>query len=285
MERVHRLPGEGHGEALNVTRRGRARPRAARGAILGAALALVLGLAGRRASAQVNAETLRKGLDHDGITGAVEGSLTGRTGNTEGLVAGGSVSLAFVDRPHSGFLFAKGDYVHLGGATQVARSFVHARGNEQLAPWLWVELFGQAQQDEFLRLRLRTLLGVGPRARLFADAEWSIFLGSAYMLEREVVALDTPGSPSEFTIAHRFSNYLAIAYKASDLVTLTSTTYVQPRFDDFRDVRSLEEANLVIAVTKRLTTKLGCTLRYDSRPPAGVKTSDVEVRNSIAVTW
>lgn len=273
------------GVAAEGARSGRRRERRA-SSIVASALALALAVAcPSRAAAQVNAETLRKGLDRDGITGAIEGSLTGRTGNTEGLVAGGALQLAFVQRPHSGFLFAKGDYVHLGGATQVARSFVHARGNEQLTGWLWLELFAQAQQDEFLRLRVRTLGGAGPRVRVFADAEWSVFLGGAYMLEREVVALDGPGPRSEITIAHRFSGYFAIAFKASDLVTLTSTTYVQPRLDALDDVRSLEEANLVITITKRLTTKLGCTLRYDSRPPVGVKPSDVEIRNSIGLTW
>jgi hypothetical protein len=255
---------------------------------LSLALSLACGLLARPANAQINAETLRRSLDHDGVSGALEGSLTGRTGNTEGIVAGGTVQLAFVSQPHSGFLYARGDYVHLGGATQVARSFVHVRGNEQLAPWLYWELFGQMQQDEFLRLRLRSLAGTGPRVRLFADAEWSLYVGSAYMIEREEVSAgssDGVGEGRSATTAHRWSNYLALSYKASDLVTLTSTTYVQPRLDDFGDLRSLEEASLVINVSKRIATKLGCTLRYDRRPPTGVKPTDVEVRNSLAFTW
>lgn len=239
----------------------------------------------RGARAQVNVEALHKDLDKDAITGSVATTITGRAGNTEGLIAGVDGQIVAVSRPDSALLIGKADYTALNGQVQVAKSFVHLRYAREIArDVVWLETFGQLQQDRFQRLQLRMLFGGGPRLRVLRTEQWTAYVGAALMYEHEEIAV-APGAPDATARNDARFSYLAkVLYKTPEpTVLLSSTLYVQPRAGDFGWVRVLSDTAIDIAAGKRFGVRLSCTYRYDSRPPTDVKTYDVEVKNSL--TW
>ena len=83
----------------------------------------------------------------------------------------------------------------------------------------------------------------------------------------------------------RWSNYLNVRLDLSETVTFNHTVYVQPRLDDFDDVRVLNEAALALDITEHVTFRTTFNLRYDSRPPDEIEALDVAVRNGLAVAF
>lgn len=236
------------------------------------------------ARAQVNVEPLRQKVRAQGVSGDIRGSISGTTGNTEGITAGGGLLVGVGGGPHLVFLNATGDYSRVNGTLLVDKAFAHLRYNYQLTDWLWAEAFTQIEEDHFRRIQDRELLGTGPRFGVLQSAPLSLFYGTAYMLERTRLNADIAGE-NRSTIAHRWSNYLALAYQPDERVQLTNTTYYQPRFDDFSDYHLLSVTGLDFKVTDLLHTRIDSTVRYESRVPQGVKTTDVAVKNSIVVKF
>jgi hypothetical protein len=266
-------------------------------------LALTLAAA-PRARAQVNTENLRKKIKVSGYSFVLDGALTGDTGNTQGIAAGGGVGGGWGNDPHLIFGYARADYTRYADVTSVAKSFAHVRYNYEFEPWLWGEIFAQAQSDAFQRLALRNLLGVGPRFRVAHalvgdglpvahDGTWStpenfdVYVGTAYMFERDAIA-PAPGSTGPqnqaIQIWHRWSNYVTVQWEPDDRVILATTMYAQPALNDFGDVRLLSDTLLTFKVTKVLAASVAGSVRYDSEPPSGVLTTDTEVKSILSLT-
>jgi hypothetical protein len=240
------------------------------------------------ARAQVNTENLRKRVKVTGYTLLLEGSLTGDTGNTEGITAGGGVGAGWAHHPHLVFGYARADYAKYAGVTSVNKSFAHARYNYEFIDWAWAELFAQAQSDQFQRMKLRSLFGAGPRFRLaHADAGkgFDVFYGTAYMLERDVISVAPGAGDANVQVWHRWSNYLTAQWELDERVILATSIYVQPVFDDFPNVRVLDETLFTFKVTKLLAASIAGAVHYDSTPPTAVKTTDLEIKNSLTLTF
>lgn len=239
----------------------------------------------RGAMAQVNVERVRSDLKKSPAMASVEGSFTGRTGNVESLVVGAAAMGAARVGRHGFFGSTQADYVRFGQQTRVSKSFIHLRYNYALFEWLYPEAFVQQQQDKFQRLKLRELLGAGPRF-IVADAEdFRVAAGTAYMLEYERISVAEGAPDPATTTAHRLSSYVSTAWLPDSRVRLTSTLYAQPRFDAPRDFRVLFETALTTDISKRLAVKVLVSIRYDNRPPTEVKTTDAEVKNAFELKF
>ncbi len=241
--------------------------------------------------AQVNTETLRKRIKTVGYSLILEGSLTGDAGNTEGIAVGGGIGGGWARYPNLLFAYARFDYTKYNGVESVDKTFAHARYNYELEPWLWGELFAQAQSDAFQRLDLRNLFGIGPRFLVLRDIllpDFDVFVGTAYMFERDAIT-PVPGSlgaqNQSTQVWHRWSSYLTLQWAIDPRAILATTMYVQPAITDFRDVRVLSETLLTFKVTKVLSAGVAGSVRYDSEPPTGVLPTDTEIKNTLVVTY
>jgi hypothetical protein len=236
------------------------------------------------ALAQVNTEPLRKRIKARGFSALVEAALAGRTGNSEGIAADGTGGVGWATDPHLAFVFASADYSRFNETTQVNKTFAHARYNYEFAPRLWGELFAQAQSDQFQRLKLRNLLGVGPRVAVVLHPNVDLFVGTAYMLERDVIDVAPGASDERDQLAHRSSTYVSAHLTLDERITLATTTYVQPKLDDFSNVRLLSESAVIFKVTDVLSASLHFNVRYDSDPPTAVLPTDTELKNSLRLS-
>lgn len=244
------------------------------------------------ARAQVDTEALRRKLgslqgDREGersraLAAKLDGSLRAYGGNTEGVVWGASLQLAGRSGRHLGFIATSGDYSRLDGETQVRRAFAHARYNYELSDGLWGEAFGQLESNKFIAVRLRELVGIGPRLRLFDADTLEAFVATAYMLEHTRLADDVV-PPNRPATVHRSSSYLTFSWLVDDRVSLVSTTYYQPRFDEPSDFRLFSQLSGDFAVTGVLKAGMSFLLRYDSLPPGGVESTDWSVVNTLGL--
>jgi uncharacterized protein DUF481 len=244
-----------------------------------------LTLAPRPGRAQINVEPLRSRVATKPIAALIEANLSGSAGNVEGLVAGGGALVASASGPHFGFAYGKGDFARFNGTTTISRSFAHARYNYQLASALWLEAFGQVQNDLFQRLRVRNLVGAGPRYALYQGDTTRAFVGLAYMFEFEVINPPEGSNDPARSAANRLSSYVSFNYAYLKSVNAGLVAYVQPRVDRPSDARALVESGATFTITPTLASKVAFTLRYDSDPPTGVRPHDVEVKNSFTLTF
>jgi hypothetical protein len=236
------------------------------------------------ARAQVNLEPMRQRIKMTGASLVVQWSFCGRTGNTRGATASGLVGGGVASERHLFFAFGTFDYSRLNEALGVDKSFAHARYSYELAEAARWEVFAQAQSDYFKRIELRSATGTGPRFDLYDDSSFRLVLGIAYMFERDAIRVE-PGKPdAALQFAHRGSSYLTAHATLSDGIEAVMTTYAQPRIDDARDIRILNESGFVFKVGKWVSASISFSAHYDSRPATGVRPTDTELRNTIGLT-
>lgn len=251
---------------------------------LSLALGVAAGLACATARADgVNVEQHRP--DRPGVSGNLDFKLGYRQGNVNRVDIGLKSRISVLTGRHLVLLltdsrFASQSKARDGGSvTQLGsdearfanRHMAHVRYNVRMWDWLASEVFSQIETDEFLLLQTRVLFGAGPRFVLFENDEFGGYLGTTYMAEYERLDRDTfvaqPSGRGARTWWHRSSTYLSLRFLATDRLILASTTYVQPRFDNFADVRVVSDSSLEVSLATRLALKLGVSIRHDSRPP------------------
>lgn len=239
-----------------------------------------------RASGQVNVETLRGDLREKAAMAQVEGAFTGRLGNVQAVIAGGSANGAARWGSSRFYGSTSGDYTKFSGEVRVSKSFVHFRYNYLLLhDWLLAEAFVQQQHDKFQRLLLRELLGLGPRFVLAEEEDFRLAYGTSWMLEYERIAVAPGANDNPDILAHRWNNYFSAMVRPDDRVRAVATIYVQPRFDEWDDVRVLFETAVQSDLTKVFGLKVLATIRHDTQPPTAVKRTDLEVKNAFVIKF
>jgi hypothetical protein len=259
--------------------------RTRRSLALGALLAAFLG-APRAAEGQVNVEGLRKSLTGSGVHGALSGSLTTYQGNTVGTELGGTALVGYREARHLGYLSTSSNYSRSGGEARVANAFAHFRYNYGLSPRVAAEAFTQVESDQFRRLRLRSLVGFGPRFTLVEGEGGALHYGVSYMYVHTTLAGSVADRPVRPADVHRLNNYAALLVVLDpERAALGNTLYFQPRFDDLRDIQLLNVLSLDVKIVGRITASLQSTLRYEAPVPKPIKRVDLVVKNLIGVTF
>jgi hypothetical protein len=265
--------------------RSSARARAVRRlASLAAGCAIASGA--RNAEATVNIEAVRARLEErEGLSGQIELRFSMRQGNVNVLDFAGASHLAFRRKRHFGILISESRLVALttwrrGQSTSdlsdpAARiqnmNMGHARYNFAFLDWLRGEAFTQLQADEFLIVRTRFLIGVGPRFVAYEGKVLRVAFGTSYMaeledLDQQRLVRQRPPAPAR-NWWHRWNNYASVSAQLGERLGIAISTYVQPRFDMPRDLRVSATGELSIDLGEHWAFKLRTSLDYDSLPP------------------
>jgi putative salt-induced outer membrane protein YdiY len=239
------------------------------------------------ADAQINIEK-RRAFDVDGVAVSLTGDVSLLSGNSEAFNLTGGLRFDYRKGKHYTFLLGSARYGESSNKKYREHYFGHLRYNYDLMPRLVGELFGQAERDAFTLLQVRLLAGGGLRFRYFMLADEQrigIFQGSTLMYEYEDLDAAKTGAHPATMYVVRWSNYLNVRLELTDRTNLINTVYVQPRLGDFDDLRILDEAVLAIALTRHLTFRTAFNLRYDSRPPGDIASTDLSLANGLTVTF
>ncbi|MFO0590607.1 MAG: DUF481 domain-containing protein [Polyangiaceae bacterium] len=266
--------------------------------LVASALLASASLSSRGAAAQVNAEALRTNPLKPGFSVNFDGSFALATGNVElfDLQSTGRVQYQTLypvppvpegETPPLPFIRQRvlmtgsGRFTEANDKPVASQSYLHMRWTGMWHPRVGTDVFIQHQYDRFFRLQRRSLAGAGIRVDIVHEPTFLWWGGSAYMLEYERINVKQ-GAPDEpETLSHRWTNYLTERLALGDSVLLQSTTYFQPRFDDFSDYRVLEVLEGLGKVSDLLGFGLSLTVLHDSAPPTGVKNTDVRLTTNV----
>lgn len=159
--------------------------------------------------------------------------------------------------------------------------FFHFRYNYKIKDWLRWEAFTQVQYNKLIGLRLRYLLGTGPRFKAVQVEKFKTYIGTLYMLEYEV-----NNDKTQKLLQGRFSAYLSFSLRPIKSVEIVSTTYYQPRFDDTKDYRISTDNSFSFRFHKMLSFGINFRLNLDSRPPLGATTNlTYQLENKLRVDF
>lgn len=252
----------------------------------------------------VNAERLRPKAVEPGFSGLLEGSFALASGNINSLDLSGLIRLQYqqlypkkadASDTHAQdpallrrqlFITSSGRFAQQDDKTFANQVFTHARLTTMWWPRLGSEVFVQHQFNEFLRLKLRALGGLGARAMLINDQALMLWAGTGYMLEYTQQSDLNPYTPGESTLEHRWTSYTAArAELFKSRLLLQNTLYVQPRFDKLSDLRILEELELMFKLTERLGLGLSLSILHDSAPPTAVAPTDIRQSTTFKLSF
>ncbi len=106
------------------------------------------------------------------------------------------------------------------------------------------------------------------------------YFGIAYMSEYEELL-----EPVDYIRENRISSYFTFTLEPYEGVTFVSTTYAQPRVNEFNDYRLCNETSLNLGITKKLTLSTTFNYNYDAAPPEGVPTSTYYFINGLELEF
>ncbi len=173
-----------------------------------------------------------------------------------------NMQLEYVNRKHFVLLLSGFNLIRTEGvANTLNDGFTHLRYNYDL-PKKWVyEAFVQGQYNERTRVLFRGLMGTGIRLKLKHGKKQRYYIGLAYFLESNQFK-DTTARQLD----NRLSGYLSYNINFGEKSRFVHTTYVQPRLDNWQNIRVSSEASLLFIISKHLTFRTTFNTSYDSDP-------------------
>lgn len=252
---------------------------------LAAGGAILAALAAGGAEAITSIRVPYERLEKNGRALSLNASFASRAGNGPGFTAGGAFLSALSDQEnrHVFYLRAGGDYGEFEDTITASSSLAHARHQYRLRRWLSTDLFVQAQQDRFQRLRSRRLAGGGP-AFYRRAGRVSLRAGAGVMHEAEHYRTADNSAEPDRADTLRATSYLMADAALGNGAELTLVAYFQPRLTAIDDVRILSDTSLSLSLGGNMRAGLSLVVRHDSRPPASVKRTDVDFRQTLGLT-
>ncbi len=222
----------------------------------------------------VNIESQR-GVAGEGFNGRFNLALGGAAGNTDkaNLRTGARLEWKRDRITDLGIL----EY-HYGETNEVRdtnRAFGHLRRTVQYRERRAVEGFGQVERNEFTRLSFRGLAGGGLRLTLSRDEDFRAYLGVGAFAVREELEERPNATDAGARRFVRGNIYLSLNGNLNDHTTIYNTLYYQPALDDFPDARVLNEAGLLIQLSRQIDLRSSIQVVHQSRPPQLVDKTDV----------
>ncbi|MFN8284271.1 MAG: DUF481 domain-containing protein [Chitinophagales bacterium] len=216
----------------------------------------------------VNIEKERYQTDTTGWKGSLDvGFAMGRQTKTY-FVFSTSAHVQYKSKKHLYLLLGSADLIKSKSEDLVNAGFLHFRYNYKLKKnWVRWEAFTQVQFNKANGLRLRYLLGTGPRFKVVQVEKFKTYIGALYMYEHEV-NIDKTEKLNQV----RFSSYLSFSFRPVKQFEFVSTSYYQPNVAQIKDYRISTDNSMNIKFHKYLTFAINFRMNYDSRPPLGAVT-------------
>lgn len=249
------------------------------------ALMVVLGITASSTSTAeagiYNVQSILASEPASGLSGAISGSADYRSGNIDFVSLTASPVARYSGGKHLIIGMAQANYKTSNDSTIISRLFEHLRYRYELTDRVLGEVYGQHEFDGVKRLRLRALVGAGPKVEILRDKSYGLHLGVSYMLEYEEIQNDGPPDSGNKNLQHRNSTYAIARYELDERVQFFETVYFQPRLTGASDYRLLNEAQISVNITKRLSFATALNVSYDARPPFAIKKLDTALTSTL----
>ncbi len=208
----------------------------------------------------VNIETKRQGFDTLGWFGQWDIGTALVKNNAAVFTVNTALRADLVQSKTRWLLLGDYQVVRAADENFINAGFFHLRYARYLSQHTRWEAFSQVQYNEQLQLRVRALLGTGPRFLLLRKEKSRVYLGTLLMLEYNEIGTDNLVFRDQ-----RLSTYLSFSVRPSPTFQLNGTTYYQPLLSDFAEARLSTANSAVFKITQVLSFQTTFTLSYDSR--------------------
>lgn len=225
----------------------------------------------------MNIEQYRMENDTAGWAGNASLSLQYLKNTTELVNAGVSVHLQY--KAKKCLFLWKTSYilVKAKGENLANDCAQHLRYNYFMNEWLIPELFTQFQFNDALNVNFRWLAGAGPRFRVLHTKPLNLFAAAAYMYEYEELI-----NPIVQHNDHRLSCYISFSLKFLNNMNFFSTTYFQPKINEFSDYRLSSQADLKIKISRHFGFTLSYIYFYDTVPAESTPHDTHTMQNTLS---
>jgi len=238
-----------------------------------------------RLHAQVDIESLRRGGATEGVTGAIGGDLTLKTGNTELVQTDLHARVDWVRGPTTTLFVSEGGVGLLKNKNFSSSGLVHLRRTRWIAGRVAPEAYAQTNYDHAVLLDFRAVVGAGLRLR-FDRGDWGdLGAGASVMWEHERLDLPPDAVHDDRTSRLRNSTFVTLRLVGGESLVVTSTAYLQPALDDLGDLRILENLGIAASLTERLALTVTFDLRYDSGPPDDIAALDTRLKTGLTFSY
>lgn len=170
--------------------------------------------------------------------------------------------------------------VEAGGERFVNAGFAHFRYNRKIGKTLRWEAFTQYQYNTVLQVDQRILVGMGPRFKLLSNDKFKLYIGTLGMYEHEEIL-----SPEATHDDYRLSTYVSSNWQPTSSVSMSSTWYYQPLFNDFSDHRFAGIIKLGFSITEKLEFTTSFNYLKDSNPPLEVPSEVYSMANGLSYSF
>lgn len=213
----------------------------------------------------VNIENARMHSDTTGWMGSTGAAVSLTKNTTQVFSADADAHLQYKTKKNLYLLLGSYGFLKGAGTKLIDNMFLHFRYNYKLTKVLRWEAFTQIQNNRVTGISSRFLLGTGPRFKLVDNKLARIYLASLIMYEREDETTDDIIQNNV-----RNSSYVSFTITPNKHVELVSTTFFQPKPDDWNDFRILNEVSLRVKAAKRIDVRINWNYLNDSKPVEGV---------------
>jgi len=248
-------------------------------------IGFILFLCASNGHAIVSMQSLHLDKPTPGWQGGFDFNLSGATGNTKQFRLQSSLLLLHNKDLNTHFLNLKYEYGESFGKQDVNNAYGHLRRIQSISSLWAFELFGQLEKNKFARLNLRSLLGSGARWQILNNKKNTLVsgFGAFYSIE-DINKADTDdeGGIHKFV---RGNVYLIYKWDIDTNAQIVSTSYFQPRVNDFNDFRLLEDLIFRYALTQKTAIKFSLQVIHDNDPPLNVKKTDASILAGIEFTF
>jgi len=228
------------------------------------------------AVAIVNVEQAIIGKITEGVHTSLDLLANGASGNTEKSVYKAELLNVWQHGEQTDIMQMQYSYGKSRGQVDTDSAFAHLRHRTALNSTWAGEGFAQISRNPFARLAQRTLLGGGARWVWFEKEKKSAaYLGFGVFHEQETRSRKLGTTDATDVSLWRANTYFVLKHRFNEQVRIHATTYYQPATADTADYRLLEQAALLVKLSKRLDLKLSLDVAYDSKPAQTVQQQDM----------
>lgn len=160
-------------------------------------------------------------------------------------------------------------------------TFYHLRYNYKINKRMYWEAFTQLQHNDITGIKLRRIVGTGPRFTLISNKTFALHAATAVMYEYEQELTQ----PIIYHYDFRSSSYASLSYKPSPNMEFSGTVFYQPLFNHFHNYRVLNEITANIKIVKHLSFKVIWYYLHDSNPAANTPKFNYSISNGIGYTF
>lgn len=229
----------------------------------------------------INPESVRSKKDSTGFSGSI-GLDVSIIKNTISIFSlGNSIYVQYNNKKHLVFFINNINIKKVNGEDIINRSTQHLRYNYKFKPGIALEAFMQSHSNTVSKIDKRQLIGAGPRFTIIDEKDFKTYLGTLIMYEYEKIKEEELIYNRDF----RFSGYASFRWSPVKNTTVTSTTFYQPKIDEFGDFRIFSTNSLLFNVVKGLSIGVNFIATYDSFPATDIPKYQYKLLNGLTYTF